>query len=96
MFVQNTYWKVLSIEFNIENYPLQNQIYDIIAELKNQGKHITLYKIPVHIGFEGNESAGKAAKEAIHVIKVAFQDCLNTNYFPAIKSFYFVTPTPCL
>ena len=46
---------MLAIEKNIKNYPILNQIYDILTELHNQGKQITLCKIPAHIGIERNE-----------------------------------------
>ena len=52
---------------NNENYPILNQIYDIIAELNNQGKQNTLCKVPAHIGKKGNEEADNAAKEAIYM-----------------------------
>ena len=41
------------------------QIYDILAELHNQGKQITLFKVPAHIGIKGNEEADKIAKQVI-------------------------------
>ena len=52
---------MLAIENNRENH----QIYDILAELHNQGKQITLCKIPAHIEIKGNEEANKATKQAI-------------------------------
>ena len=55
----------LAIENNTENHPILNQIYDIIVELYNRGKHITLCYVLVHIGIEGNEKADKAAKPRI-------------------------------
>ena len=53
---------MLAIENNTENHPILNQIYDILAELHNQGKQITLCNVPPHIG---NEETDKAAKQAI-------------------------------
>ena len=53
-----------AIESNKENHPILNQIYDILADLKGQKKHITLCKVPAHTGIKGNEEADKAAKEA--------------------------------
>ena len=41
---------MLAIENNRENYPILNQIYDIQGELHNQGKQITLCKVPAHMG----------------------------------------------
>ena len=35
-----------------ENHPILKQIYDIIAELHNQGKQIALCKVPAYIGIE--------------------------------------------
>ena len=48
-----------------ENHPILNQIYDTLAELHNQGKLITLCKIPTHIRIKGNEETDKAIKKAI-------------------------------
>ena len=48
-----------------ENHPILNQLYNILAELHNQGKQITLFKVPAHIGIKGNEETDKAAKQAI-------------------------------
>ena len=59
---------ILAIENNRENHPILNRIYDIIAELHNQRKKITLYKVPAHIGIRGNEEEDKAAKQAIDML----------------------------
>ena len=53
---------MLAIENNRDNHPIISQIYDILTELHKQGKKITLFKTPVHIGKKGNEEADKAAK----------------------------------
>ena len=37
---------ILAIENNRENCPILNRIYDIITELQNQGKQLTLCKVP--------------------------------------------------
>ena len=58
---------MLAIENNRENHPKLNQIYDILEELQNQGKQITMCKVPAHIGVKGNEEADKAAKQAIEI-----------------------------
>ena len=50
---------MLAIENNRENHPILNQVYDIIAELHNQGKQITLCKVLEHSGIKGNEKADK-------------------------------------
>ena len=54
-----------NIENNRENHPILNQIYDILAELHNQGKQITLCKVPAHMRVEENEEADWTAKQAI-------------------------------
>ena len=36
--------------------PLQNQIYNLLAELKNQDKHVTLCKVPDHMKIKCNEA----------------------------------------
>ena len=46
-----------------ENHPTLNRIYDILAELQEQGKKITLCKVLAYMGIKGNEKADKAAKE---------------------------------
>ena len=38
---------------------------DILTELHNQGKQLTLYKVLAHIGIKGNEEPFQAAKQAI-------------------------------
>ena len=53
-----------SIKFNRQNHPLLNQIYDMLAKLKNQGKHIILWKkVPVHMGMKDNKTADKVANK---------------------------------
>ena len=46
---------MLVIENNRKNHPILNQIYDILAELHNQRKHITLCKVSAHIVIKGNK-----------------------------------------
>ena len=53
-----------SIENNRENHPIPNQIYDILTGLQNQGKQLTLSKVPAYIGIKGNEESDKAVKQA--------------------------------
>ena len=55
-----------SIEYNKENHPVLNQIYDILAELQAQDKKITLCKVLAYMRIEGNEEADKAAKVNMH------------------------------
>ena len=58
---------MLAIENNRENYPILNQIYVILKELQNQGKQLTLSKVPKHIGVKGSKEADNAAKQAIDI-----------------------------
>ena len=46
---------ILAIENNRENHPILNQIYDILTELQNQGKQLTLCKVPAHTGVKGKK-----------------------------------------
>ena len=55
---------MLAIEKNRENYPILNQIYDILTELHNQVTQHTLCKVPAHIEIKGNEEEDKATKQA--------------------------------
>ena len=55
---------MLAIKNNRENHPILSQIYDILTELHNRGKKLTLCKVPAHIGIE---EADKAAKQAIEI-----------------------------
>ena len=54
---------MLAIENNRKNHPILNQIYDILAELHNQEKQISLCKVSAHIRVKGN----KEAKQAIDI-----------------------------
>ena len=56
-------------------------MYDILAELHNQGKLIILYKGPAHIG---NEEVDKAAKRAIDMLMVTTK-VPYTDYYLTIK-----------
>ena len=58
---------MLAIEKNRENHPILNQKYEVLAELHNQGKQITLCKVPAHIGIKGNEEADKSKKQEIYM-----------------------------
>ena len=75
---------MLAIENNRENHPILNQIYDTLAELQNQGKQITIGKVPAHIGVKGNEEANRAAKQAIDIpgILMACFAALSASSFP--------------
>ena len=46
---------MLAIKNNSENHPILNQIYDILTELYNQGKQLTLCQVPAHMGIEEAE-----------------------------------------
>ena len=72
---------MLAIENNRENHPILNQIYDILAELQNHGKQITLCKVPVHIGIKGNEQANNAGKLSIDIPGMTMTKLPYTNYY---------------
>ena len=74
-----------AIKSNKENHPILNQIYDILADLKGQKKHITLCKVPAHTGIKGNEEADKAAKEAIYMPGMITTRLPYTDYYQTIR-----------
>ena len=76
---------MLAIRNNRENHQILNQIYDIITELLNKGKQLTLCKIPAHIGVKGNEETGKAAKLAIYMSGMTTTRLLYTEYYLTIR-----------
>ena len=43
-----------STEYNKENHPILNLIYDILAELQAQDKKITVCKIPAYMRIKRN------------------------------------------
>ena len=61
----------LCIENIRENHPILNQIYDILTELYDLEKQITLCKVPGHMRIKGNEVADKAAKQTIDMLGLA-------------------------
>ena len=73
------------IEYNKENHPILNQIYDILAEHQAQDKKITMCKVPAHMGIKGNEETDKAAKEVIDVPGVSKTRLPNTDYYLTIR-----------
>ena len=48
-----------TIKNDRENHSILSKIYDILTELQNQGKQLTLCKVPAHIGVKGNEENSK-------------------------------------
>ena len=76
---------MLAIENNRENHLILNQIYDILAELQNQGKQITLCKVPAHIGVKGNEEADIAAKQAIDMTGMTTTRLPHTDCYLTIR-----------
>ena len=59
-----------SIEYNKENRPILNKIYDILAELQAQDKKIMLCKASAYMGIIWNEKTDKAAKQAIEMPEI--------------------------
>ena len=76
---------MLTIENNRENNSVLNQIFDILAELHNQGKRIILCKVPAHIQIRGNEEADKAAKQAIDIPGMTSTRLPHTDYYLTIR-----------
>ena len=74
-----------AIESNKENHPILNQIYDLLADLKEQKKQITLCKVPAHAGIKGNEEADKAAKEATDMPGLITTRLPYTDYYQTIR-----------
>ena len=72
---------MLAIENNKENHPILNEIYDILVELHNQGKQITLCKVPTHIVIKGNEEADKAEKRAIDMAGMTTTGLPHMDYY---------------
>ena len=56
---------MMVIENNREKHPILNLIYNILTELHNQRKQLTLCKVLAHTGINENEEADKVAKQAI-------------------------------
>ena len=52
-----------SFKFNRENHSILNQIYDMLAELKIQGEHITLWRVLAHMKIKGNKAPAKDMSE---------------------------------
>ena len=69
---------MLAIKNNRENHLIINQIYDILAELHNQRKHIILCKVHV----KGNEEADNAAKPEIDMPGMTTARLSHTYYYP--------------
>ena len=62
-----------------------NQVYNMLAELKNQVKHITLCKVPTQMGIKHNETADKVPKETIDMTRKVTLRLHYTCYFPSIR-----------
>ena len=54
----------------------------MLAELHNQGKQITLCKVPAHIGVKRNK---KAAKQAIDIPGIITTRLPHTDYYLTIR-----------
>ena len=54
-------------------------------ELYNQGKQVTLLKVPAPIGIKGNEEADKAEKQAIDILGMTTTRLPYTNYYLTIR-----------
>ena len=76
---------MLAIENNRENHPILSQIYDIVAELQNQGKQIRICKFPAHMIIKGNEEADKTAKQAIDMPRMTTTRLSHTDYYLTIR-----------
>ena len=74
---------MLAIKINRENYPILNQIYDILAELNNQGKQIMLCKVPAHMGIKRNKEAAKQAEDMAGMATIRPP---HTDYYLTIRS----------
>ena len=68
-----------------ENHPILNQIYDLLTEFHNQGKQLTLCKVPTHIGIIGNEEGDKAAKQATDMPGMTTTRLPHTDYYLIIR-----------
>ena len=73
---------MLAIENNRGNHPSLNQIYDILAELYNQGKKITPWKFPVRIGIKENK---EEAKQALDMPGMTTTRLPHTDYYLTIR-----------
>ena len=76
---------MLAIENNRENHPILNQIYDILAELQNQGKQITICKVPAHIGVKENKEADRAEKQGINIPGMTAMRLPYSDYYQTIR-----------
>ena len=77
----NSQSSMQSIEYNKENHPILNQIYNILVEFQAQNKKITLCKGPAYIRINGNE----AEKEAIDMPGMITTRLPCTDYYLTIR-----------
>ena len=76
---------MFAIENNRENHPKLNPIYDILVEVHNQGKQISLYKVLEQIGIKRNEEADKVAKQALNMPGMTTTRLPHTDYYLTIR-----------
>ena len=69
----------LAIE-NRENYSILKHMYDIPAEIHDQGKQTTICKIPAHIVIKKNKEAEKAAKQTLDMPGMTTTRLPHTDY----------------
>ena len=81
----NSLSSMLAIENNRENLPIKNQIFDIIIELQNHGKQLTLCKVPTYIRIKGNEEAEKATKQEIDIPGITTTKLHYSDYYLNIR-----------
>ena len=71
---------MLAVKNNRKSYNIKLDIQHT-TEFHNQGKQITLSKVPVPMGIKGNEKADKAAKQAIDIPDMTTTRLPYTDYY---------------
>ena len=74
-----------TVENNRENHTIVNQINDILTELYNHGKQLTLCKVPTYIRIKGNEEAEKATKQEIDIPGITTTKLHYSDYYLNIR-----------